>query len=178
VDHVEALANGGEDDPSNLVTACSDCNLGKSAVPLTEKRLAVGMVTEADLDHAEQIQEYLAVQREIARARIAIIDELLAYWTERCGSCIPRDLPVRLPAMLKEFGVARMMEAIDIVGRKMPERGGSAPVMYLHGILRKWRTESDRPETSRDPYLLRRDEVAQNRRQARNDILAQIGRVR
>ncbi|HVQ45126.1 MAG TPA: HNH endonuclease [Candidatus Saccharimonadia bacterium] len=30
VDHVRPRSQGGTNDPSNLVTACSDCNLGKS----------------------------------------------------------------------------------------------------------------------------------------------------
>lgn len=34
VDHVKARANGGDDSPSNLVTACSACNHGKSASDL------------------------------------------------------------------------------------------------------------------------------------------------
>jgi len=29
VDHVTAVANGGTDDPANLITSCSDCNFGK-----------------------------------------------------------------------------------------------------------------------------------------------------
>lgn len=31
VDHVVPVALGGSDDPGNLVTACRDCNSGKSA---------------------------------------------------------------------------------------------------------------------------------------------------
>lgn len=33
VDHVVPVALGGADEPSNLVTACADCNSGKSATP-------------------------------------------------------------------------------------------------------------------------------------------------
>jgi 5-methylcytosine-specific restriction endonuclease McrA len=33
VDHVVAVALGGADTPDNLVTACSECNGGKSAIP-------------------------------------------------------------------------------------------------------------------------------------------------
>lgn len=33
VDHVVPVAFGGTDDPSNLVAACKDCNIGKSSVP-------------------------------------------------------------------------------------------------------------------------------------------------
>lgn len=34
VDHVEPRALGGTDDPTNLITACEDCNIGKSDTPL------------------------------------------------------------------------------------------------------------------------------------------------
>lgn len=33
IDHVVAVALGGGDDPTNLVTACQPCNAGKSSVP-------------------------------------------------------------------------------------------------------------------------------------------------
>ncbi len=33
VDHVVPVALGGADEPANLVTACADCNSGKSATP-------------------------------------------------------------------------------------------------------------------------------------------------
>jgi hypothetical protein len=33
IDHVTPTTLGGSDDPSNLVTACADCNAGKSATP-------------------------------------------------------------------------------------------------------------------------------------------------
>lgn len=39
VDHVDPVALGGENDPSNLVTACEDCNLGKGAEPLDDSAI-------------------------------------------------------------------------------------------------------------------------------------------
>lgn len=36
IDHVIPLAKGGADHPSNMVAACSDCNLGKGALILEE----------------------------------------------------------------------------------------------------------------------------------------------
>lgn len=54
VDHVVPVALGGSDDPTNLVTACKDCNSGKSStspdapvvadVDLTAKRYAAAIV--------------------------------------------------------------------------------------------------------------------------------------
>lgn len=41
VDHVVPIADGGTDDPQNLVTACDTCNAGKGAVPLEQKTYGV-----------------------------------------------------------------------------------------------------------------------------------------
>ena len=39
VDHVRPKVDGGSDDPSNLTTACEDCNTGKAARRLDESIL-------------------------------------------------------------------------------------------------------------------------------------------
>lgn len=137
VDHVKAVAEGGTDDPFNLVTACDACNLGKSKVPLEKKRLAVGKLTEADLDHAEQIREYLAVQRDVANARSALQEQLIEEWEHRCGEASAQ-LRGRVVGMVTEFGIERLLEAFDIVAAK-ELRYQNAQLKYLHGVLRRWR---------------------------------------
>lgn len=52
VDHIEPLARGGADHIMNLVTACAECNAGKSDRPLSD----VSAVEKAR-SQAEQIQE-------------------------------------------------------------------------------------------------------------------------
>lgn len=42
LDHVEAHSAGGVDDATNLVTACKECNAGKSDVPLGDILPAIG----------------------------------------------------------------------------------------------------------------------------------------
>ena len=39
VDHVKPICEGGSDDPKNLVTACFECNRGKSGTSLIERKL-------------------------------------------------------------------------------------------------------------------------------------------
>lgn len=139
VDHVVAVANGGTDDAPNLVTACRDCNGGKSAVPLEERRFKTGQITEADREHAEQLREYLSIQREVHAAKNEVGDQLLNAWEEHCGD--PgnvRGLRTRLSRAASEFGYARVMEAIEITGQRDLD-GPLEQVRYFHGILRKWR---------------------------------------
>ena len=40
VDHIVPVALGGRDDPTNLATACADCNGGKSSVPPNAEQVA------------------------------------------------------------------------------------------------------------------------------------------
>src|SRR5690348_498769 len=69
IDHVIAVANGGTDDHENLVTSCRDCNLGKSAVPLEERRLPEALSAEDAKEHATQLRAYLKHQKGIVNAK-------------------------------------------------------------------------------------------------------------
>jgi pyruvate/2-oxoglutarate dehydrogenase complex dihydrolipoamide acyltransferase (E2) component len=147
VDHVVAVADGGGDTPENLVTACADCNLGKGAVPLERKKLATPVATEADEDHADQIREYLRLQREIQGARKEAVNAIADYWEERIGGMTVA-MYDRLLQLIAEWPYQKLIEAIDITARKLGTpgqefdgRGAENQARYFHGILRKWRTQ-------------------------------------
>lgn len=46
IDHVTPVSLGGTDDPANLVTACRDCNAGKSSVPVDAPLVAAAAGAE------------------------------------------------------------------------------------------------------------------------------------
>jgi hypothetical protein len=150
VDHVVAVANGGSNAPENLVTACHDCNGGKSAVPLERKTLPVGRVTDENRDHAEQIREWLALQREVSAAKNEVGDMLLREWESRCGS-VPRDLRSRLPKMLEEVPPAKLIEAFQVVADRKPGYAYNTQIQYLYGVLRRWSTPHERPVAPPQP---------------------------
>lgn len=136
-DHVDPKSKGGADEPANLVTACADCNQGKSDVPLERKRLNSRFGSEEEREHAEQIREYLALQREIAAAKRDAEALVLEHWQERIGA-FPWQLPRYVPGAVKDFGVHEVLDFVDIVAAK----GISNPtsqVKYFCGILRKRR---------------------------------------
>lgn len=149
VDHVIALANGGGNEPDNLVTACGDCNLGKSAVPLDRKRYAQ-QDPEGLRDHAEQIAEYMKLQKEIAEAKSAVVDNLAFHWEKVIGA-MSQDTFNILRGLASEWPYDKLIKAMDITARKMgtPDfkydvRTATNQGKYFSGILRKWRTEGER----------------------------------
>lgn len=71
VDHIEAVANGGGNDADNLVTACFDCNRGKSDVSLS-------IVPQSLSEKANEIKEreaQLLGYREIMQAKLDRVED-------------------------------------------------------------------------------------------------------
>lgn len=74
VDHVIPIALGGGDDPTNLVTACSDCNSGKASASPDDQLIA-------DVDAAALLWQH-AIHRatEQRRAELIYLDEVLTWF--------------------------------------------------------------------------------------------------
>jgi hypothetical protein len=90
VDHVQPVALGGTDDPANLVTACRDCNAGKSSTGPDEGTVAE--VTEDDIKWAAA----LARAAEIDADKAAALKDLLSWFEGTWREYMPSfaNLPV------------------------------------------------------------------------------------
>ena len=154
VDHVVPWAEGGTGKASNLVTACADCNLGKADVPLARKRFAPPIATQADKDHAQQILEYLEIQREVDAVKTKATNIVADRWEEVVGA-LSQEMYTHLPSILSRWTLARVNEAMRITGLKMGTVGqkfstysATNQAKYFHGVLRRWREagEAEDPE--------------------------------
>lgn len=148
IDHVIPVAHGGASVADNLVTACQDCNSGKSSISLDDRKLSKPMLTEAHKEHAEQIKEFLAVQKSIASARQQAAEVLSEHWEDVVGP-MSQDMFNRLVSITKDWPHEKIIEAIDITSRKLGAPGAdftsykaNNQAKYFHGILRKWKAES------------------------------------
>lgn len=158
-DHVEPKSLGGEDDPANLVAACVDCNLGKSNVRLDDKRFASSFSSEEEREQADQIREYLRVQRDVAAAKRDAESIVLEHWQERIGE-FHWQLPRFVAGAIREFGVDGAIEAVDIVARKGIS-GNMAQIRYFCGVLRNWRQPKEvSPKTGTDEINAARWDIA------------------
>lgn len=64
-DHITPVAEGGNNDEGNLVTACFDCNRGKAAVPLSVAPRSLAERAEEVREQEAQLSGY----REVMEAR-------------------------------------------------------------------------------------------------------------
>jgi hypothetical protein len=87
VDHVIPVALGGTDEPANLVTACKDCNAGKSAS--SPDASIVSNVADDALRWAAAMQRAAEIQAQDQQARQAYVDAFGEAWGNYYS--LPRD---------------------------------------------------------------------------------------
>lgn len=132
IDHVIPVSAGGSDSDTNLITACFDCNRGKSsngldAIPETiQHRIAV------QRELAEQVEALNQFVIESRAKEEATVSALGRYWCNECGGGRKdkwtwgdaRKRSARI--FLKRLDLGRVYEAIDIAIAKI------RPLDYKH----------------------------------------------
>lgn len=84
IDHIHPVCQGGTNDPSNLITSCVDCNLGKAGkkidqhVPSESSRLSMAQ----DLREQAQLAS-LAI--DAAKATTQKRSMMIAFWNDQTG---------------------------------------------------------------------------------------------
>lgn len=142
VDHVVPVAEGGTNDPANLVAACSGCNLGKSDVTIEESRITAGTSAEAIRERTEQVREYIAALQGYEAAREELREFYARHWRERTGDDPPTVLFNRFDMLDAEVGFACLMECFDAVGtwiHRTRSHRADHQTQYFYGVLRNRR---------------------------------------
>lgn len=154
IDHIEPRAGGGSDDPSNLVTACKDCNLGKSDRPLDD---ALPQIRQEAIDELqERVEQIRAYRRwrtefddelhlELTAVWQAWIDEFEGYISkEKDGEVFhsPRvDFPSESAVLeyLQDLPTSDVIEAVRIARWKWRkgDLGNHDVARYFCGVCRR-----------------------------------------
>lgn len=163
VDHVIPKAAGGSDDIENLVTACADCNRGKSDRLLDEAgHPIVGKRTVAALEERlEQARAYMDLITQMSNVTQAMVDRLYEEWArafeatrgERDGKAVwllnsavgwPKEATLR--EFLAELDIDKIVNAMDIAANRIGTARGAD--RYFYAIC--WRMIRDK-QVSRNP---------------------------
>jgi hypothetical protein len=152
-DHLIPRAAGGSDDEDNLVTACWDCNRGKSDRLLDESSMPVPSVEsqEAARDRVEQLQ----ASAELAKRERALLDRMawnigeawaIAFgatkttepdgsfaYTFSSGGFPPRE---SIRRVLRRLPMSEALEAVDITAGRFRWPNDNA-IKYFFGVC--WR---------------------------------------
>lgn len=85
IDHIIAISNGGDNDPRNLITACQNCNLGKSNVPLSNIPAPLLESQQIEAEKLEQLKAYNEWLLAKKNLEAVWIKEISRAWVTLCG---------------------------------------------------------------------------------------------
>lgn len=135
VDHVMPVALGGSDDPTNLVTACKDCNAGKTSTSPSET-LVADVAADA-LRWAKAMEAAADKMIEDMERRDALCNQFHDAWTSR-------GIPVRyltpdwdrsvLSWLRSGFPMTLIIDSLDIAYRN-PRVDWYGLFRYMAGII-------------------------------------------
>ena len=131
IDHVTPKTLGGSDNPDNLVTACYDCNFGKSSVPPDAP--LVDAVREETLRYMDRIRRAWHMRTTEIKERNAYIDHIGTHftflkpddWRKFIGVCYDSQVPE-----------AVLLDAIKIADAKYDPWGRIDRFAYFAGVVR------------------------------------------
>lgn len=144
VDHIHPVAEGGDDAPENLITACFNCNRGKGAALLTVATPDLAQRSAELAEREAQLAGYSALM-QIARERREDeawqVAEILKPGASEGYSTRNLD---SIKRFIDRLGVAEVIRAADIA-RSKPRMVDAARFKYFCGVC--WRfIRGDEPQ--------------------------------
>lgn len=163
VDHIHPVAEGGDNDIANLITACLDCNLGKGARELTDDEVMAKK--RRQLEELAARREQLEMMYEWQVGLLDLDNEQVAklrdFWkTLAPGWVVNEHGAANLKSWLQKYGFAELMEVMricadsylviengkateeswDVAFQKIPRvcaarKSGNGDLYYIRGIL-------------------------------------------
>lgn len=151
-DHILAWASGGATELENLVTACQDCNAGKSNRPLSALKDPLDLSVEGRAERLEQLKAYerqLSKEREY---RDLVVERLMVAWCKRAGlhedeeeyTIVPEIVSGIVTFLKKNLTAGEILESMDIAF----DRWGKSwrTEKYFFGVC--WKKIRDKAEAT------------------------------
>ena len=149
IDHIVPVCAGGGNDETNLVTACIDCNLGKSGTPISQ-----AAPNESDrLRMAQEMREQMEAAergRILVEARQQRRQNLIDFWCEQSGNERIQNLTLNIVfSYVERYGEEIVYPWIEKAALKC---AGSDYQMgrYVSGIRRAFEAEIEAQSVGRE----------------------------
>lgn len=116
VDHIQPVSKDGDNEVTNLITACADCNLGKGARELSDDAVIQKRKAQLDelQDRREQLEMMLEWQRSLDSIERIELEGVLEYWEELMPGYTLNEIGIGdLKKQLRRYGCNKVMDAIS-----------------------------------------------------------------
>jgi hypothetical protein len=166
VDHIEAVAKGGDNDITNLITSCEPCNLGKGARRLDDSTAVQKAKAQLDelQERREQLEMLMAWRTGLRDISEDATQRAVIYWLEAVpGYILNNPGQKELGKLVRKFGLDEVLIAIDEAASQYIKYQDSG-VGTQESVNRAWKTlgavcnvnrmSKEKPHL-RDLYLIR-----------------------
>lgn len=143
IDHVIPVALGGDDKPGNLVTACRDCNSGKSSIP-PDSPLVQSLSGEAAAYALGMVDKMTRLRADVERGDelIESFEDEWGAWRRLDGTEEGKKVPLPPDYEMSLFRWSQMGVPFRVISLAIPKamqkrglRGEFPEFQYLAGIV-------------------------------------------
>lgn len=117
IDHIQPVAKAGKNDILNLITACKECNAGKSDRQLSDTATIDKRRQQLEelQERKEQIEMMFQWQRGLMELDEQVIQRLSEYWAELVSGLNLNENGIKeLKSLKRKFEASEIMEAMKI----------------------------------------------------------------
>ena len=158
VAHIVPVSKGGTNEIRNLVTACSDCNLGKSNIMLDDKSVVIKQKRQLDElnERREQLEMIKQWNDELKNLETETVDYAADFFTSITGYTPNESGKRTLHRLLKKYGTQTVLDGVkDSVEKNFIDTDESAEISFNkieNNILYEIRKKTD-PELNKILYI-------------------------
>ena len=116
VDHIEPVAEGGTNDITNLITACSECNLGKGARRLSDDATIRKEKRQLDMlnERREQLEMMMRWRKELSEMEEQTVSYVESCFSDKTGYSLLSGGKQILRQSLHMFSLCEVLDALEI----------------------------------------------------------------
>ena len=156
VDHIMPVSNGGDNDISNLITSCLDCNQGKKDRLLDDDAVIIKRKKQLDnlQERREQIEMMLEWQENLINLDQEEVSVICKLWNKKVpGYSINDNGKDSIKKVIKKFGLNEVIESLNIsvnqyltfIDGKLDPESVTKTYEYIGKICRNRKRLQDKP---------------------------------
>lgn len=164
IDHIKPVSKDGTNDLLNLITACKDCNAGKSDKELKDHTVIDKQRQQLEelQERKEQIEMMFEWQKGLSDLDGQIIQQLSDFWSEQVPGYSLSETGIKgLKSLKRKFDLDEIMQAMKIASEQYLKFQDGAPTKEsvefawkkVGGICSNRRRQEEKPHLQRLFYI-------------------------
>lgn len=158
IDHINPVANGGDNDIMNLVTACKDCNRGKGKTKLSEHAEIKRQQEQLKLlnEKREQLKMMLEWKEQLNKFEQEQFDAFMDRFYTYTGFTLEESGEMKVKKWIKSFGLSEVLDCM-LISYEQYYKGDNQSAQkffdYIPRIATTRKKQTENPLFAKQSYI-------------------------